>query len=187
MPGRNDNGQAVTRWRTAPPAPSGHRGERSARLHDDGGDETLDQSPARGPDATPAREAGRHSPPAPGSRRRARHVRKDRIVLLRQGCVLRLLPVPAVEGLALRLRRSRFEAQTDVFRKGDHGDDFYVIESCRVAVIDDGQETRRLRRPLPHLQRHLRRSGQTRSRCHLQAGRPCRHRRRASPLRTHRA
>jgi MFS family permease len=71
-------------------------------------------------------------------------VRKDRIVLLRQVRMLRLLPVPAIEGLALRLRRSRVEAQTDVFRKGDPGDDFYVIESGRVAVLDDGQEIRRL-------------------------------------------
>ncbi len=71
-------------------------------------------------------------------------VRKDRIVLLRQVRMLRLLPVPAIEGLALRLRRFRIEAQTDVFRKGDPGDDFYVIESGRVAVIDSGEEIRRL-------------------------------------------
>ena len=71
-------------------------------------------------------------------------VRKDRIVLLRRVRMLRLLPVPAIEGLALRLRRSRVPAQTDVFREGDPGDDFYIIESGRVAVIDDGQEIRRL-------------------------------------------
>jgi MFS family permease len=71
-------------------------------------------------------------------------VRKDRIVLLRRVGMLRLLPVPAIEGLALRLRRSRVAAQTDVFREGDPGDDFYVIESGRVAVIDEGQEIRRL-------------------------------------------
>ena len=73
-------------------------------------------------------------------------VRKDRILLLRQVRMLRLLPVPAIEGLAQRLRQSRVEAQTDVFRKGDPGDDFYVIESGRVAVIDDGKEIRRLGR-----------------------------------------
>jgi hypothetical protein len=71
-------------------------------------------------------------------------VRKDRIVLLRRVRMFRLLPVPAIEGLAMRLRRSRIEAQTDVFRAGEPGDDFYVIESGRVAVIDDGQEIRRL-------------------------------------------
>jgi hypothetical protein len=71
-------------------------------------------------------------------------VRKDRIVLLRRVRMLRLLPVPAIEGLAMRLRLSRVAAQTDVFRKGDPGGDFYVIESGRLAVIDDGQEIRRL-------------------------------------------
>jgi hypothetical protein len=71
-------------------------------------------------------------------------VRKDRIVLLREVRMLRLLPVPAIEGLALRLRPSRVDAQTDVFRKGDPGDDFYVIRSGQVAVLDDGQEIRRL-------------------------------------------
>ncbi|MBM7804453.1 MFS family permease [Geodermatophilus bullaregiensis] len=70
--------------------------------------------------------------------------RKDRIVLLRRVAMLRLLPVPVIESLALRLRRTRVPAQTDVFRKGDPGDGFYVIESGRVAVIDDGREIRRL-------------------------------------------
>jgi MFS family permease len=71
-------------------------------------------------------------------------VRKDRIVLLRQVRMLRPLPVPVIEGLALRLRRSRVPAQTDVFRKGDPGDGFYVIESGLVAVIDDGHAIRQL-------------------------------------------
>jgi MFS family permease len=71
-------------------------------------------------------------------------VRKDRIVLLRRVGMFRLLPVPVIESLALRLGRSRVPAQTDVFRQGDPGDGFYVIESGRVAVLDDGQEIRRL-------------------------------------------
>ena len=71
-------------------------------------------------------------------------VRKDRIVLLRRVRMFRPLPVPVIEGLALRLRRSRVAARTDVFRKGDSGDDFYMIESGTVAVIDDGHEIRRL-------------------------------------------
>jgi MFS family permease len=70
--------------------------------------------------------------------------RKDRIMLLRRVRMFRLLPVPVIESLALRLRRSRVPAQTDVFRKGDPGDGFYVIESGRVAVIDDGHEIRQL-------------------------------------------
>jgi MFS family permease len=71
-------------------------------------------------------------------------VRKDRIVLLRRVRMFRPLPVPVIEGLALRLRRSRVAAQTDVFRKGDSGNDFYIIDAGRVAVIDDGQEIRQL-------------------------------------------
>ncbi len=69
---------------------------------------------------------------------------KDRIVLLRRVRMLRPLPVPVIEGLALRLRRSRVPAGTDVFRKGDSGDEFYIIESGLVAVIDDGREIRQL-------------------------------------------
>ncbi|PWW24170.1 MFS transporter [Geodermatophilus normandii] len=71
-------------------------------------------------------------------------VRTDRIRLLRRVGVLRLLPVPAIEGLAQRVRRSRIAAQADVFRAGDPGDDFYVVESGSVAVITDGREIRRL-------------------------------------------
>jgi hypothetical protein len=68
-------------------------------------------------------------------------VRRDRIVLLRRVGMFRLLPVPIIEGLALRLGRLRVPAQTDVFRKGDPADGFYVIESGRVVVIDDGQRS----------------------------------------------
>jgi MFS family permease len=71
-------------------------------------------------------------------------VRKDRILLLRRVGMFRLLPVPVIESLALRLRMSFVPAGTDVFHKGDPGDGFSVIESGRVAVIDDGQEIRRL-------------------------------------------
>ncbi|MGY1668638.1 MFS transporter [Geodermatophilus sp. SYSU D00696] len=71
-------------------------------------------------------------------------VRKDRIVLLRRVDMLRLLPVPAIEGLAQRLRRTSVRTGTDVFREGDPGDDFYVVESGSVAVVHDGHEVRRL-------------------------------------------
>ena len=71
-------------------------------------------------------------------------VRKDRIVLLRRVGMFRLLPVPAIEGLAQRLGRRGVPALTDVFAKGDPGDGFYVIESGRVAVLDDGREIRRM-------------------------------------------
>ncbi|MGY1698095.1 MFS transporter [Geodermatophilus sp. SYSU D00766] len=71
-------------------------------------------------------------------------VRRDRIVLLRRVRMLRLLPVPAIESLALRVRRTRVAAGTDVFRQGDPGDDFYVVASGSVAVLDGGREIRRL-------------------------------------------
>jgi MFS family permease len=71
-------------------------------------------------------------------------VRKDRIVLLRRVAMFRLLPVPVIESLALGLGRVRVPAQTDVFREGDPGDAFYVIDSGHVAVIHDGRELRRL-------------------------------------------
>ncbi|WP_138757466.1 cyclic nucleotide-binding domain-containing protein [Modestobacter altitudinis] len=71
-------------------------------------------------------------------------VRRDRIVLLRRVGMFRLLSVPVIESLAQRLGRTRVPAQTDVFRQGDPGDGFYVIESGRVAVLDDGQEIRQL-------------------------------------------
>ena len=70
--------------------------------------------------------------------------RKDRIVLLRRVAMLRLLPVPVIGSLAQRLRRSPIPPGTDVFRRGDPGDGFHVIESGRVAVLDDGREIRRL-------------------------------------------
>jgi len=71
-------------------------------------------------------------------------VRKDRIDLLRHVGMLRLLPVPAIESLAQRLRRVSVPAGTDVFHEGDAGDDFYVVASGTVAVVHGGQEVRRL-------------------------------------------
>jgi MFS family permease len=71
-------------------------------------------------------------------------VRSDRIALLRRVGMLRLLPVPAIESLALHLQRSRVAAGADVFRQGDPGDGYYVIESGRVAVVEDGRDIREL-------------------------------------------
>ena len=71
-------------------------------------------------------------------------VRTDRIALLRRVRMLRPLPVPVIESLAMHLRSFRVAARTDVFRRGEVGDAFYVVESGRVAVIVDGQEVRQL-------------------------------------------
>jgi CRP-like cAMP-binding protein len=65
-------------------------------------------------------------------------VSSNRISLLRSVAMLRLLPVPAIESLARGLREFRVPAGGDVIRKGDVGDDFYVIDSGRVALLDDG-------------------------------------------------
>jgi MFS family permease len=71
-------------------------------------------------------------------------VRGDRIALLRQVSTLRLLPVPAIEGLAQHLEHNRVEAGRDVFRVGDPGDGFYIIESGEVAIVKQGREVSRL-------------------------------------------
>jgi MFS family permease len=69
------------------------------------------------------------------------HIRvsTDRIALLRRVAMLRLLPIPAIEGLARGVTMARFPTGTDVVRQGDIGDDFYVIDSGRMSLIDDGR------------------------------------------------
>ena len=71
-------------------------------------------------------------------------VRGDRIALLRNDSTLRLLPVAAIEGLALHLEHVTVPAGSDVFRAGDPGDRFYIVESGEVAVFIDGHEISRL-------------------------------------------
>jgi len=71
-------------------------------------------------------------------------VRSDRIDLLRQVSTLRLLPIAAIEGLALNLEHARVEAGRDVFQVGDQGDGFYVIKSGEVAIVKQGREVSRL-------------------------------------------
>jgi MFS family permease len=60
----------------------------------------------------------------------------ERITLLRRVGMLRLLPVPVIEGLAGAVTTVRVPAGTDVVRAGEVGDNFYVIESGRVCLID---------------------------------------------------
>jgi Na+/melibiose symporter-like transporter len=69
------------------------------------------------------------------------HIRVSsvRIALLRRVAMLRLLPVPAIESLAGSVRMLTVPAGTEVVRKGEIGDDFYVIESGRMQVLDDGR------------------------------------------------
>jgi hypothetical protein len=67
-------------------------------------------------------------------------VSTDRIALLRRVGMLRLLPVPAIEGLASGITRLHVPAGTDVIREGDQGDNFYVIESGRMTLLDRGRD-----------------------------------------------
>jgi MFS family permease len=71
-------------------------------------------------------------------------VRSDRIALLRQVSTLRLLPVGAIEGLALHLEHVRVEAGREVFKAGDPGDGFYIIESGEVAIVKQGRDVAHL-------------------------------------------
>jgi MFS family permease len=71
-------------------------------------------------------------------------VRADRIELLRRVATLRLLPISALEGLALNLRRADVERGCAVFEAGEVGDDFYIIESGSVAIIKDGRAVNEL-------------------------------------------
>ena len=74
------------------------------------------------------------------------HIRvsTDRITLLRKVGMLRLLPVPAIESLASNVRSVHVPAGTDVVRKGETGDAFYVIEAGQLTVLDDGRGIRTL-------------------------------------------
>lgn len=71
-----------------------------------------------------------------------RHIQvsTDRIALLRKVGMLQLLPVPAIESLASDVTRVHVAAGTDVVHEGDVGDNFYVIESGRMTLVDHGRE-----------------------------------------------
>jgi predicted MFS family arabinose efflux permease len=66
-------------------------------------------------------------------------LRDREIELLHEVALLRPLPLPALEHLARRLEAVSVPAGHIVFRQGDIGDRFYVIESGEAEVIDDGQ------------------------------------------------
>ena len=64
----------------------------------------------------------------------------DRIELLRENPIFGALPPPAIEHLASKLVPRRAEAGSVVFRQGDPGDVFYIVESGRLAISIDGQQ-----------------------------------------------
>jgi CRP-like cAMP-binding protein len=69
-------------------------------------------------------------------------VRTEDIMLLRQVPMLRPLPVPVIEHLALGLHRVELRAGEVVFEAGDPGDSFYVVADGTVHVLDHGQVVR---------------------------------------------
>jgi CRP-like cAMP-binding protein len=52
--------------------------------------------------------------------------------------------MPAIDSLATNVEHVDFLAGDVVFRQGDHGDRFYVIEAGEVEVVGDGQMIRML-------------------------------------------
>jgi MFS family permease len=65
--------------------------------------------------------------------------RDAEIAVLQQVGMLRPLPMPAIENLALHVGHDRFAAGQAVVHQGDHGDRFYVIEHGEADVIGDGR------------------------------------------------
>jgi MFS family permease len=65
--------------------------------------------------------------------------RDEEIQVLTQVGMLGLLPMPAIDNLAIRVERRSFGPGQVVFHQGDGGDRFYVIEHGEAEVIGDGR------------------------------------------------
>jgi len=50
------------------------------------------------------------------------------------------LPAPTLEALAASLTRVQVPAGEVVFRQGDHGDRFYIVDSGEIEIEVDGRE-----------------------------------------------
>ena len=50
------------------------------------------------------------------------------------------LPPPTLEALASSLTRMKVPAGETVFRQGDHGDRFYILDSGEIEIEVDGRE-----------------------------------------------
>jgi MFS family permease len=66
----------------------------------------------------------------------------ERIELLQANPIFAPLPAPAVEHLAMKLVPVTLAAGDTVFREGDHGDRFYVVEDGRCEITIDGGKVR---------------------------------------------
>jgi MFS family permease len=70
------------------------------------------------------------------------HVPTRLIELLRVGPIFAPLPPPAIEHLAMKLIPLAVAAGDVVFRQGDAGDLFYVVDEGRCAIVVDGERVR---------------------------------------------
>jgi hypothetical protein len=70
--------------------------------------------------------------------------RDQEIEVLNGVAMFRPLPMPAIDELALHVDNVQVDAGEEVFRQGDHGDRFYVIEDGEADVIGDGRLIRSL-------------------------------------------
>jgi Cyclic nucleotide-binding domain/Major Facilitator Superfamily len=65
--------------------------------------------------------------------------RDEEIGVLKKVGMLRPLPMPAIENLAVHVGHTALAAGQEVFHQGDSGDRFYVIEDGEADVIGDGR------------------------------------------------
>jgi MFS family permease len=68
--------------------------------------------------------------------------RDDEIEILKQVGMLRPLPMPAIENLAVHVDHTEVAAGQEVFRQGEDGHSFYVIKQGEAEVIGDGSFVR---------------------------------------------
>jgi MFS family permease len=68
------------------------------------------------------------------------HVPEERMELLRANPIFAPLPPATIEGLATKLVPVAVGAGETVFRQGDHGDRFYLVEDGRVEIWMDGEK-----------------------------------------------
>jgi hypothetical protein len=70
--------------------------------------------------------------------------RDEEIEVLNGVAMFRPLPMPAIDSLALHVDAVQVGVGEDVFRQGDLGDRFYVIEDGEAEVLGDGRVIRTL-------------------------------------------
>jgi MFS family permease len=68
--------------------------------------------------------------------------RDEEIDVLRAVTMLRPLPMPAIDNLAIHVDHEDLPPGRDVFRQGEHGERFYVIKHGEAEVIGDGRLVR---------------------------------------------